>query len=89
MAGVSKFRISGWTLIPVVVVITAMSFIPSATGIVAMTPGPIVLVIVIAVTRPDVHTAWSNLYADASGRSRLRNCRHTHEGNSKRADGKC
>jgi hypothetical protein len=75
-------------LIPVV--IAAMFLVPSTTRIVAMTPGPVVLVIVMTVTRSDIYAARSNLYADVGPRrSGLWNRRHTHEGNSRRTHEKC
>ena len=73
-AGVSQCKFAG-DLISVVVT-PMMVLIPRATRIVAMTPGPIVLVIiVVTVTRSDIDAARSNLYADVGpSRCGLRRC---------------
>ena len=81
-AGVSQCKLQV-TYISVVVT-PMMVLIPRATRIVAMTPGPIVLVIiVVTVTRSDIDAARPNLYADVgSRRSGVWNRRYTQEGNS-------
>jgi hypothetical protein len=67
-----------------VVVTPMVVLIPGATRIVAMAPGPIVLVIiVVTVTRSDIDAARPNFYADLGPRrSGVWNRRYTQEGNS-------
>jgi hypothetical protein len=86
-AEVSRCKFASY-LIPVVV--AAVIIVPSAPIMVAMTPGPVILVIVMTMTWSDVHTTRSNLYADVGPRkSGLRDRCHTHEGNSSCAHEKC
>jgi hypothetical protein len=49
-------------LIPVV--IAPVIVVPSTTMIITVTPTPIVVIIVVAMTRAYVDAAWSNIYAD-------------------------
>jgi hypothetical protein len=68
-------------LIPVVIPPRPV-IVPGAARIVTMTPGPVVFVIVMAMTWSDIHSTRSDLYAHVARRSGLRSARQTQEGNS-------